>query len=258
MPAAKPAYPELQRGKPLADAVGLWPCHEGSGATLNDLSPNNNAGSFGAAAAWSAGQSGPCLSFAGGTSGVSIPGGALDLTGSFTLACWFTVGSVVASDFLCGKPKTTSPFGGYYLRTNNNHVQVLAGIGGAFKNVIGTIGFAANAWTHAAATYDGATLRLYTNAAADTTLSVSGAVTVSGLPFRVGGNGAGNESALTGLVDAVAVYARALSQPEIAALAADSWSMLRRRSWRLAAAAGATFSPGWVKATHGVLGAGTY
>ncbi len=85
------------------------------------------------------------------------------------------------------------------------------------SNSDGTGGSAAlplNAWTHLAATYDGATVRVYVNGIAVGTAPVSGSIVASTLPFRIGGNAVWGEF-FHGLIDEVRVYNRALGAAEI-------------------------------------------
>jgi hypothetical protein len=70
------------------------------------------------------------------------------------------------------------------------------------------------AWTHLAATYDGATVRLYVNGTQVRALSASGAMTVSTGPLKIGGNAIWSEW-FAGLIDDVRVYNRALTAAEI-------------------------------------------
>ena len=73
---------------------------------------------------------------------------------------------------------------------------------------------ALNTWTHLAATYDGATLRLYRNGTQVATRAVSGAITTSDSPLRIGGNLVWGEY-FDGLIDEVRIYNRVLTATEI-------------------------------------------
>src|SRR5207244_3352856 len=81
-----------------------------------------------------------------------------------------------------------------------------------------------NAWTHLATAYDGANLRLYVNGVLRRTVAVTGLITVGDIhgALRIGGNngfpdvaGRFGGECLTGLIDEVKVYNRALSAAEI-------------------------------------------
>jgi hypothetical protein len=71
-----------------------------------------------------------------------------------------------------------------------------------------------NVWTHVAATYNGAELRLYVNGALAATRVTSGGVLISAEPLRIGGNSVWGEF-FAGAIDEVRVYKRALTQAEI-------------------------------------------
>ena len=71
-----------------------------------------------------------------------------------------------------------------------------------------------NAWTHLAATYDGAVLRLYVNGALAGSIAVSGAMAASTGVLRIGGNGVWGEW-FAGLIDEVRVYNRVLTASEV-------------------------------------------
>ena len=78
----------------------------------------------------------------------------------------------------------------------------------------GVAQLAIGTWTHLAATYDGATLRLYVNGAQVNSRAVTGAMLTSTSPLRIGGNGVWGEF-FQGLIDEVRVFDRARTQAEI-------------------------------------------
>ena len=71
-------------------------------------------------------------------------------------------------------------------------------------------------WTHLAATYDGATLRLYVDGSLAGSVAATGAIATSAGALRIGGNTLWGEY-FQGLIDEVRVYNRALSQAELQA-----------------------------------------
>ena len=75
---------------------------------------------------------------------------------------------------------------------------------------------AANTWTHLAATYDGANLRLYVNGTQVGDAWPTGSMSASTGVLRIGGNDVWWEW-FQGLIDEVRVYNRALSAAEIQA-----------------------------------------
>jgi hypothetical protein len=77
-----------------------------------------------------------------------------------------------------------------------------------------TAGVALNAWTHLAATWDGATLKLYVNGALVSSKPVMGTMPNSSGALRLGGNSVWGEW-FKGQLDEIRVYNRALAQSEI-------------------------------------------
>ena len=100
-----------------------------------------------------------------------------------------------------------------YADTDTNRPSGHIVIGGDI-DVRGTAQLATNTWTHLAATFDGANLRLYVNGGLVTTRAVAGSMSASTGVLRIGGNATWGEW-FGGLVDDVRVYNRALSQAEI-------------------------------------------
>jgi hypothetical protein len=87
-------------------------------------------------------------------------------------------------------------------------------LGGEERTAGGTGALPPNAWSHHAATYDGAALRLYVNAALVRTTSYAGSIATSASPLRIGGNSVWPEW-FKGLIDDVRVYGKALTASEI-------------------------------------------
>lgn len=100
-----------------------------------------------------------------------------------------------------------------YFSDNASRPAVFARVG-SDRNATGTTPLAVNAWTHLAATYDGAALRLYVNAALASTRAVTGALPATANALKIGGNAVWGEY-FNGLIDEVRVYNRALAQSEL-------------------------------------------
>ena len=69
-------------------------------------------------------------------------------------------------------------------------------------------------WAHVAATYDGATLRLYVDGSLVASVAATGAISTSTGALRIGGNVLWGEY-FQGLIDEVRVYNRALTLSQI-------------------------------------------
>jgi hypothetical protein len=80
----------------------------------------------------------------------------------------------------------------------------------------GTAGLPLNTWSHVAATYDGATLRLYVNGTQVSSRAVAGAIRATTGALRIGGNAIWDEW-FAGRIDEVRVYNRALPAADIQA-----------------------------------------
>ena len=85
---------------------------------------------------------------------------------------------------------------------------------GGERDAVGTSALPLNAWSHLAATFDGAVVRLFVNGVQAGSLPVSGSMAASTGALRLGGNGVWGEW-FAGLIDEVRVYNRALSASEI-------------------------------------------
>ena len=81
-------------------------------------------------------------------------------------------------------------------------------------NSSGTAALPANSWTHLAATYDGAILRLYVNGVQAGSRAISGSLVTSSSPLRIGGNLVWGEY-FRGQIDDVRIYNGALTQSQI-------------------------------------------
>src|SRR5262249_40981490 len=85
--------------------------------------------------------------------------------------------------------------------------------GGAYAEAVGAT-LPLNTWTHLAATYDGATMRLYVNGALAATKAGSGSLLTSTNQLQIGGDSIYGQD-LKGAIDEVRVYNTALSQAQV-------------------------------------------
>ncbi len=194
--------------------VAAYPFDEGAGTTVTDYSGMGNHGTT-AGATWSAsGKFGGALSFNGTGALVTIPDAAsLDLTSGMTLEAWVkatTVSSAWRDVIYKGNDR-------YYLEgTSSNGGRPAAGatVGTSNLEAYGTAALAANTWTHLAATYDGATMRLYVNGTLVSSTARTGTIATSTNPVQIGGDSFYGQY-FVGLIDEVRIYDGALTATQI-------------------------------------------
>ena len=181
-----------------------------------DSSGNGNTGTV-SGATWTIGKFGTALSFDGTNDIVIVPDSAsLDLTTGMTLEAWLLPARARLSlaDRSCSRNRaatthtvsTGAPARAARARTRSPE--------GPITTCAAPHRYALDTWTHVAATYDGATLRLYVDGTLASSAAATGAISTSTGAFRIGGNTLWGEY-FQGLIDEVRIYNRALSQTEI-------------------------------------------
>jgi lysophospholipase L1-like esterase len=165
-------------------------------------------------AVFTAGQSGGGVAFDGKEAMVS--GAAMPALGqAFTIACWVKIDDLAAGQHsvFCGNTK-----GSHYLRINPDGSVWLLRSETAMV-AISTGKIAAQAWQHVAVTYDHGAYAFYINAAAAGSGSVAHVAFVPSVNFTMGRecvDGAYMRP-MTGALDELCLYTRALPADEIAA-----------------------------------------
>ena len=199
---------------PNVGLVAAYSFDAGSGSALVDVSGAGNSGTI-SGPTWSTqGHAGGALSFDGVNDLVTIAdASSLDLTTGMTLETWVRPAAVTNWRTVILKEQPGQLV--YALYANNNGNRPSANIFiGADRELRGPARLTANTWTHLAATYDGATFRLFVNGTQAGTMAVTGSIATSAGPLRIGGNTVWSEW-YTGLIDDVRVYNRALTQAQI-------------------------------------------
>lgn len=203
---------------PAPGLVAAFGFDEASGNSVIDASGTGNNGKLGRGTTRTAsGRFGGALSF-NGSSLVTIPNASsLQLTTAMTLEAWVrptTVPNRWVDVIYKGKDN-------YYLMasTDRNMVPAAGGIfdgGPGTTKTYGAEPLPANTWTHLAATYDGATIRLYVNGTEVSAASRTGTLLKQNKPLTIGGDTFYGQY-FSGLIDEVRVYNRALSPAELQA-----------------------------------------
>ena len=197
--------------------VAVYGFSEGTGTTVADLSGNGRTGTISSAVWTTAGRFGNALSFNGSNAWVTVAdANPLDLTTGMTIEAW--VNPAVLSGWRSVLMKETASGVAYGLYAHDNApapaVTVNIGGSGVDQSALGTAPLALGVWSHLAATYDGATLRLFVNGVQAGTRATTGAMSTSAAPLRLGGNAPWGEH-FQGLIDEVRIYNVARTATEI-------------------------------------------
>ena len=195
--------------------VAAYSFNEGSGTTVADSSGNNNNGTLTAATWTTAGKFGNALSFNGTSACVTVPSApSLQLTTGMTLEAWVFPTST-PTGWRAVIDKTVD---GYYLMASSQNPGPGPTIGGSWTSggdyQPGPTALAPNVWTHIAATFDGATMRVYVNGVQVASKAKAVPLAPTTGTLQIGGDSYPNEF-FAGRIDEVRVYNRALSAAEI-------------------------------------------
>jgi hypothetical protein len=203
---------------PPTGLVAAWSFDAVTAGTVADATGKGHTGTV-SGATWSAtGKNGGSLSFDGVNDWVTVvDANDLDLANGMTLSAWVNP-TGAGADWQTVMLKESPGFMVYalYADTDTARPSAHVVIGGSDLDTRGTSTVANNAWTHLTATYDGANLRLYVNGTLVSTRAVTGSMSASNGPLRIGGNATWGEW-FGGLIDNVRLYGRALSAAEVQA-----------------------------------------
>ena len=215
--------------------VGHWAMDEASGAALVDSSAYLNNGTITGTVNRVPGVRGQALVFDGASTYATVPNtSSLDITNTITIATWVRPELYATQDLV--KKATNGATNGYELSlaaaTGNPPKRVFVRFNQVTSGDIVRLSARATSlypidgtWVHYAATYDGATIKLYINGLLDTSMTATMTIASNTLPLSIGAQSDGSRK-FTGRMDDVHVYNRALSEVEIAALAAHTITAL--------------------------------
>jgi fibronectin type 3 domain-containing protein len=204
-----------------ADTSGLvaaYGVEETIGTTVIDSSAMGNGGTLSGAVRSTAGRYGGALSFDGSDDKVTVAdSNSLDLASGMTLEAWVKPTAATAGKWRTVVLKEQPAALAYALYSDEGAARPSVH---AFTtreyDTRGTSAAPLNTWTHLAATYDGATLRLYVNGSQVSSRALTGALRSTSGVLSIGGNAVWGEY-YKGLIDEVRVYNRALTTAEIGA-----------------------------------------
>ena len=212
----------------LADVPqAYYRLNETSGTTVADISGRGYTGTIHGSVTFSqagalAVSTDTSMQFDGSTAYISLPTILLPNITAFSVECWF---KVAATANLANSPVFVGNddpqhnlvgfnFGAFPHGTDGLFFNVA--INGVWKQATSSTIFAANTWYRVAATYDGVTLRIYTNGVQTGSLAASGVMTVSNNPVLIGAM-IGPTAFLNGFLDECSIYNTALSASRILA-----------------------------------------
>jgi hypothetical protein len=203
---------------PPSGLVAAYAFDESTGTTVADRSGTGNTGTL-AGPTWAAtGRFGSALNFDGVDDRVVVAdANSLDLTTGMTLEAWVrptAAGGVWRTVVAKNAPGTIAY--NLYANRNTNRPAIEVNLGGRLRTTNGTAQLPLNTWSHVAATYDGANLRLFVNGAQVATAAFTGSLLTSAGELWIGGNSVWSEW-FAGSIDEVRVYNRALTAAQIAA-----------------------------------------
>jgi uncharacterized repeat protein (TIGR01451 family) len=210
--------------------VGCWQMEEGSGSVLVDGSSFTNDASLLGSPAWATGKVGLYSLDLNGTSqyAAAPDDASLDLTNQITLATWIKPEQYATQDLV--KKATNGVTDGYELSLATTKTDLTSQraffrinqvANGDTLRVNATTEYPINgSWMHVAATYDGATMRIYINGIQEASLATTAIINTNNLPLTIGAqDGTSASRWFMGWMDDVRVYKRALSAAEILQLA---------------------------------------
>jgi glucose/arabinose dehydrogenase/chitodextrinase len=194
------------------DLVAAYSFDEGIGTTVQDASGHGNDGTLQGPTWTLQGRFGGALEFSGGGLVLVPDSPSLDLTTEMTLEAW--VRPTQTGD--AWKDVVYKANDVYYLEgaSPNSGVPATGGTYAASPLYSNAGPLPQGTWSHLAATYDGATLRLFLNGVQVASRPESGPIQVSSDPLTIGGDGIYGQF-FVGLIDDVRVYDVALDANQI-------------------------------------------
>ncbi len=201
----------------LTGPVAAFGFEAQSGTVAADGSPNANHATLTGARWTAAGRFGGGLTFDGIDDWLTVRDAAsLDLTRGMTLEAWVRPARLTGWRTVLLKEGAGALAYALYAHDNAPRPAAYARLSGQTSShgALGTAQLPLNTWTHMAATYDNATLRLYINGSEVRRQSMTGSMVTTTGALRIGGNSLWGEY-FEGTLDEVRVYSRALSAAEV-------------------------------------------
>lgn len=222
-----PSLPRMPRVQPFRTTakglVGCWPCFEGVGPTVHDISGRANDGTVvvnGGFPAWDTASRPPgpyqeAMSFNGGSGYVGTAQNSPVQTSCVSVCAWVNYALLARGDAVTVAHNLGSPADQFDLLVISGAPYFFISNGSAAANSGAGPALSAETWYHLCGRYDGAAISVWVN-------GVLGAEAASSFVLGTGigqpvqfGNNSGGDGAMTGSIGDVRLYDRALAPSEI-------------------------------------------
>ena len=207
--------------------VGAWLLDEGKGETVKDSSDNGLDGKIAKGKPkWVDGKFGGAMEFGGQDMVTVDDDNALDLE-EFTIAAWVNIPKVSGAWQIIASKEHRGPTGrnyGLFGHINSGVVHYSFTTNSGWKSFDAKTVVTDGDWHHVAGTYDGSDFKLYLDGAVDAQVSPGTKPDTHDNFLFIGGCDIGNYW-MTGTIDEVVLYERALSEKELNELIEDGMSV---------------------------------
>ena len=207
--------------------VGAWLFDEGKGEAVTDSSDNGLDGKIGKGKPkWVDGKFGGAMEFGGQDMVTVDDDNALDLE-EFTIAAWVNIPKISGVWQIIASKENRNPTGrnyGLFGHINTGVVHYSFTTNAGWKSFNAQTAVTDGDWHHVAGTYDGSDFKLYLNGVVDGKTPPGTKPDTHDNFLFIGGCDIGNYW-MTGTIDEVVLYDRALSEQELNELMEDGMSV---------------------------------
>ncbi len=196
------------------DIIAAWTLDEGDGNSAHDISGNANDGEIIGGAEWVDGKFDKALEFDGSTSYVEIPfADSMKIIndGEFTFVSWFMADDVTIQRNVLQQLDLGGTGRSWLYLTADTNAEIASFIGGSRTS--SGINADAGEWYHGAVVVGKAGVQLYVNGVPEGEPTGNAMEPCEGA-FRIGTHKT-VKNVWSGIIDEVAIFGKALTQPEI-------------------------------------------
>ena len=199
--------------------ISQWKLDETFGILALDTTGRNTGALLNGALRTTSGQSGSAVCFDGINDHINVSdSSSLDLSNKFTLSLWFKPSQLLNG--ASGRKDLLQKFTSYWLilnyPANDGKLEFILNTGSP-RVASTTTSWLSNQWYHAAATYDGATMKLYINGVLESSLATTAVPNLTTYPVQIGGNTTQGYW-FPGCIDDVRIYGTALNAADVQGL----------------------------------------